>query len=101
MEHRRQVWVLSYSQHLGPVQHPADVGCSASLYTNDSSFRYTNNKQIAHAHQRPKGRKLTREDNKQALYCYFRSNPPKRGHRKRMIEIWTEFGRFKATRFEQ
>ena len=34
---------------------------------------------------------------KLALYCYFRSNPAKRGYRKRMIEIWTEFGWFKIT----
>ena len=73
----------------GTTQHPANVGCSSSRYTNDE--------QIAHSHQRPQRRKWTREDLKKlALYCYFRSNPAKRGYRKRMIEIWTKFGRFKA-----
>ena len=49
-------------------------------------------------HEGSQRRKWTREDYKLALYCYFRSNPAKRGYRKRMIEIWTEFGRFKATK---
>ena len=35
-----------------------------------------------------------REDNKLALYCYFRNNAAKEALGK---EIWTEFGRFKAT----
>ena len=58
---------------------------------------YTNHEEIDHSHQIPQCRKWTREDNKQALYCYFRSNPAKRGYRKMKIEIWTVFGRFKAT----
>ena len=33
---------------------------------------------------------------KLALYCYFRCNLANRGFRKRMIEIWTEIGRFKV-----
>ena len=70
---------------------------SSSKYTNNSSSRCTNHKQIDRSHQRPQCRKCTGEDNKLAVYCYFRSNPAKRGYRKRMIEIWTEFGRFKAT----
>ena len=32
---------------------------------------------------------------KVALYCYFRRDPAKRGFRKRMIYIWTEFAWFK------
>ena len=67
--------------------HYANVGCS--------SLRYTNDEQINHSNQRPQRRKWTRKNNKTALYCYFRSNPTKRGYRKRMIEIWTEFARFK------
>ena len=66
-------------------------------YTNNSSFRYTHDEQFDHSHHRPLRRKWTRKDNKLALYCYFRSNLAKRGYRRRMIEIWTEFDRFKAT----
>ena len=77
--------------------HPANVGCPSSRYTNDSFFWYTNDEQIDHSHQRPQSRTWTREDNKLAFYCYFRSNLAKRRYRKRMIEIWTEFARFKAT----
>ena len=89
--------VMIGSQHRRPDQPPANVGCPFSKYTNNSSFRYTNDEQIHHSHQIPRHRKLTREDNKLALYCCFRSSPDKRGYRKNMIEIWTEFGRFKAT----
>ena len=39
----------------------------------------------------------TREENNLALYSYFRSKPCQKRVLKRMIEIWTEFGRFKAT----
>ena len=42
-------------------------------------------------------RKRTREDNKQALFCYFRCKPTKKKYRKRMIKIWIEFARFKRT----
>ena len=84
------------SQHGVLYQHPTNVGCSSSRYTNNSFFRYTNDEQIDHSHQRPRHRKWTGEDNKLALYSYFRSNLAKRGCRKRMIEIWTEFGRFKV-----
>ena len=61
------------------------------------SFRYTNDEQIDLSHQTPQRRKCTREENKLALYCYFRINPTKRGYRKIMIEIWAESGIFKAT----
>ena len=78
-----------HSQHGSADQHRAYVSFSFS--------RYTNGEQRDQSHQRPQHRKWTREDNKLALYCYFRSNPTKRGYRKRMIEIWTEFVRFKMT----
>ena len=58
---------------------------------------YTNYEQIGHSHQTPQHRKWTKKDNKLPLNCYFTCNPAKRGHRKRMRENWTEFGRFKAT----
>ena len=74
---------------------PTVVGFSSFRHTNDSSFRYTNDEQNNYSNQRPHRRKWTREDNKLALYCYFRSNSKKRGYRKRMIEILTEFARFK------
>ena len=60
-------------------------------------FRYTNDKQSNPSNQRLQCRKCTREDNKPVLYCYFRSNPTQRGYRKRMIEIWLEYARFKTT----
>ena len=34
---------------------------------------------------------------KLAQHCHFRSNPIERGDRKRMIEICTDFSRFKTT----
>ena len=67
------------------------------MYTNDSSFSYTNDEQTDHSHQWPQRRKWIREDNKLALYCYYKNNPAKRGYRKRMIGIWTGFARFKKT----
>ena len=76
-------------QHGGLVRHLTNVDCS--------SFRYTNDGQINHPNQRTQRRKWTRENNKLALYCYFRSKPTKKVYRKRMIEIWIEFARFKAT----
>ena len=75
------------SQHWEPDWHPANVDCS----------RYASNEQINHSHQIPHHRKWTREDNKLALYCYFQTNPAKWGYRKRMIEIWPEFSKFRAT----
>ncbi len=39
----------------------------------------------------------SRKWNREALYSFFRSNH-KEGYRKRMIEIWTEFARFKTTK---
>ena len=85
------------SQHGRLDRHPANVGSSFSRYTNNFSFRYTNDKQIDHSHQRPLRIKWTWEDNKLALYYYFRSNSAKSGYRKRMREIWSEFSRFKVT----
>ena len=40
--------------------------------------------------------KWTQED-KFLLYCYVWTNPTQRGYRKRMIEIWEEYARFKTT----
>ena len=54
-------------------------------------------KQTMNKSTTPQCRKWPREDNKVALYFYFQCNPAKRGYRKEMIEIWTGFGRFKAT----
>ena len=56
------------SQHEGPCRQTVNVGCSSSRCTNDSSFRYKNDEQIDHSHQRPQRRKWTREDNKVDLF---------------------------------
>ena len=77
------------SQHGRPDCHPANVGCSL--------FRYMNDDISNHNDQRPKRKTWTREDNHLALHCYFRSNPSKRGDRKRMIEIWQECTSFQTT----
>ena len=74
---------------MGNHRHPANVGCSF--------FRYSNDQRINHSNQRLQRRKWIKKDNKIALYCYFRSNPTQRGNRKRMIEIWADFARFKTT----
>ena len=55
-------------------------------------FRYTNDEQINHRLENELGK-----IKKIALKYYFRRNPTKRRQRKRMIEIWTELGRFKKT----
>ena len=34
---------------------------------------------------------------KNVFYCYFKSNPKKRGYSQRMIEIWVESAKFKTT----
>ena len=60
-------------------------------------FRYTNDDLCNHTHQRHELWKWTREDNKFALHCYFRSNSTQRGYRKRMIESWEEWARFQTT----
>ena len=66
-----------HSQHGKSTRHPANVGCSFSRNTNNSSFRHTSDEQIDHSHQKSLRRKWTREDNKLALYCYFRHNSAK------------------------
>ena len=100
---RREVWV-SWSASALLIANMGDMSrilwiffCSLSRNTNNSSFRCTTDEQIDHSHQTPQLRKSTREDNKLALYYYFRSNSAKRGYRKRMIEACIEFGRFKST----
>ena len=59
-------------------------------------FKYTNDKLSNFSNQRHHRRKWTREDNKLALHCYFRSNSMQKKYRKRMIDIWEEFGRQKV-----
>ena len=73
----------------GRDRHPANVGCSF--------FRYTNGDVKNHTSQRRKRKTWTREDNQLALHCYFRSNPTKRGYRKRKIEIWQEYSNFQTS----
>ena len=67
------------SQHGRPDRHPANVDCYF--------FRYMNDDEKNHNVQGTKRKTWTREDNQLALHCYFRSNPSRRGYRKRMIEI--------------
>ena len=69
-----------------------DVKNSQGVNNNVSSsfLWYTNNNLSNHTYQRHKHRKWTREDNKLVLHCYFRTNPTKRGYRKR----WEECARF-------
>ena len=77
------------SQHGRSDRHPADVGCSL--------FRYMNDDVRNHNDQRPNRKTWTREDNHFALHCNFRSNPSRRGYRKKMIEIWQECASFQIT----
>ena len=77
------------SQHGRPDSHPANVGCSLFMYTNNDSMNPAN--------QRPKRKTWTREDNQLALHCYFKSNPTQRGYKKRMMEIWQELAIFQTT----
>ena len=67
------------SQHRALVRSPANVCCSFSRYANNSSFRYTNDEQINHSHQRTQRRKWTNEDNKLALYCILQATLQKEG----------------------
>ena len=80
-QHRRPVGILRMLAVLLP---------GTQMFLSQVHKRRTN----LPSQQRRKG---TREDNKLTIYCYFRSNPAKIGYRKRMIEIWTEIGRFKVT----
>ena len=41
-----------------------------------------------------KGRKWTKEDSKNAIHCYFKSNATQGEFMKRMIEIWSESTKF-------
>ena len=95
---RMNKWYIHTPDTWRIEEHPANVASSSSRYTNDSSFWDTNDEQFDHSQQRQLRIKWTRDENKLALYCYFRSNPAKRGYRKRMIETWTEFSRSKATK---
>ena len=79
----------SDSQHRGPNLYPPNGGCSFFSYTNDNLSNHTN--------QRHQHRKWTKEDNKLALHCYFKSNSIQREYRKRRIEIWEECARFQTT----
>ena len=40
------------------------------------------------------GKTWSKNDNKLAMMSYFKSEPLKRGYRKRMLEIWKEIGTF-------
>ena len=62
------------SQHGGLDDHPANVGSSFYFGTN----------------QRSHHKQWTREDNKLAIHCYFKSNSTQSRPRKRMIEGWEE-----------
>ena len=35
--------------------------------------------------------------NKIVIECYYRSNPSKRGYRKRMLAVWEQLGEFETT----
>ena len=76
------------SQHGRHNRHPANVGCSF--------FRYETYDLRSHTNQRGKHKKWTREHNQIALHYYLRSNPTRRGYRKRMIEIWHESSSFQT-----
>ena len=97
MQHRTQATGLGVkiarcspdSQHGRLDHHPVNVDCF--------SFRYMNDNLRNHTNQRHKHKTRTREDNKLALHCYFRSNPLGRGYRKRMIEIRQECASFQTT----
>jgi len=39
----------------------------------------------------------TKELNKIVMWCYFKSDPKRRGFRKRMLDIWKEKGLFELT----
>ena len=39
----------------------------------------------------------TKEMNKLVMKCYLKSDPSKRGYRKRMLAIWNEIGVFETT----
>ena len=44
------------------------------------------------------GKKWTKENNKNVLHCYFKSNPKQRAYRKRIIEIWGNSVTFNTTK---
>ena len=44
------------------------------------------------------GKKLTRDENKNVLHCYFKSNSKQKGYRKWMMEIWTESAKFNTSK---
>ena len=76
------------NQHGGIDRHPTNVGCSI--------FRYINDDVTKHNDQRPTRKTWTMEDYQLPLQCNFRSNPSRRGYRKRIIEIWQECAKFQT-----
>ena len=47
--------------------------------------------------QRRARRKLSQEDNRRVMQCYYQSMPSRNGYRKRMLQIWVEKGMFQVT----
>ena len=80
-------WCSPDSRHGGPNRHLANVCCSNFRYTIGQSNSLT---------ERQERKKWTREDNRNVLHCYFKSNLEQKVYRKIMIEIWTESARFNA-----
>ena len=48
-------------------------------------------------HQATARIKWSKEVNKIVMRCFYKSEPNKRGYRKRMLEIWTDIGVFEVT----
>ena len=70
------------SSNGGSSCHPANVG---SPY-----FRYTSKNQINKTSKIDQRGKCTREDNKNTIDCYFKSNPKQGGKWIWMMDIWSE-----------
>ncbi len=69
------------SQYDASDWRPANISCS--------NFRYIKTK-ARNTSERYQRKIWTREDNKNVIHSYFKSNPTQRRYKKKIMEIWTE-----------
>ena len=58
---------------------------------------HVNKDQNNNASERHQRKRLTRENSKIVIGCYFKSNPTQRRYRERMVEIWRGYAKFNTS----
>ena len=68
-----------------------------TTYTCNNGTNGTVISRTSSSHPDTARRRWNKEVNKLVMRCFFRSEPTKRGYRKRMFGIWKEIGVFEIT----